>query len=71
MGSKDTEVKIKIKKPKITGGSKKGRQHDHNKGKYLKQQDRTAKNKARAWKRHLVKHPNDKVAAANIKRLTD
>lgn len=58
-----------IKKRHKAAGSKKGRQHVAHQRKYLKQFDRTAKNKARARKRHLEKHPNDLMAKKLIKDL--
>jgi len=70
MGSKETKtVTIGKKKQKIGGASKKDRQHVHHAHKCLRQFDRTSKNKDKAWKAHLANHPNDKVAAANIKRV--
>lgn len=53
----------------IGGSSKKGRQHVAHERKYVKQKDRTAKNKERAWKRHLKNHPNDMRAKEDIKRV--
>ena len=35
-------------------------------GKYVRQRIRTTRNKARARKRHLDKHPNDKQAKINL-----
>ena len=69
MGSEKTKVVIGKKKQKIGGSSKKDRQHAHHVQKCLRQFDRTSKNKNRSWKAHLANHPNDKVAAANIKRV--
>jgi hypothetical protein len=45
-----------------------GRQGTHGK-KYLIQMERTAKNKEKAWKKHLKKHPTDDKARINIERL--
>ncbi len=55
----DTEVKTP--KTRTSGKSKKGRSSaKHNaSGKYVRQARRTAKNKEKAWKKHLIKHPND------------
>ena len=58
-----------IKKRHKTAGSKKGRQHVAHKGKYLRQFDRTARNKIKARKAHLKKHPNDLMARELIKNL--
>jgi len=38
------------------------------KGKYTRQRIRTTMNKARAWKRHLANHPNDKQAVRDLAR---
>lgn len=54
---------------KVGGSSKKGRQHGANSKKYLKQFDRTSKNKNNSWKKHLKKNPTDLVARKNIERL--
>jgi hypothetical protein len=70
MGSPKTRtITISKSKAKVGGSSKKGRQHAAHTRKYMRQKDRTAINKNKAWKRHLKKHPNDVVAAVNIKRL--
>jgi hypothetical protein len=69
MGSQITRVVVSKSKSKIGGASKKGRQHQAHLKKYLKQADRTSKNKNRAWKRHLKEHPNDIVAKKDIERL--
>lgn len=58
-----------IKKSHKVAGSKKGRQTVTQKGKYMKQFDRTARNKARARVKHLKKHPNDLKARELIKNL--
>ena len=58
-----------IKKSHKTAGSKKGRQNVAHKGKYLRQFDRTARNKARARKKHLKNHPNDVMARKLIENL--
>ena len=58
-----------IKKRHKSAGSKKGRQHVAHQGKYQKQFDRTARNKAKARKEHLRKHPNDLMARELIKDL--
>ena len=58
-----------IKKRHKSAGSKKGRQHVAHQGKYLRQFDRTAKNKVVARKKHLKKHPNDVMARELIKEL--
>ena len=60
--------RIVKKRPKLAG-SKKGRQHTIHQSKYLRQFDRTAKNKANARKRHLKNHPNDLKARELIKDL--
>ena len=54
---------------KVGGSSKKGRQHATQGGKYLKQTDRTRRNKEKAWKKHLKKNPTDAKARINIERL--
>ena len=54
---------------KMGGSSKKGRQHTAHGRKYLKQMDRTQKNKEKAWKKHLKTHPNDVVARKNIEKV--
>uniref|UniRef100_A0A6H1ZRP7 Uncharacterized protein n=1 Tax=viral metagenome TaxID=1070528 RepID=A0A6H1ZRP7_9ZZZZ len=59
MGSQTTIIKTKPSKSSSGGGSKKGRQSAHRKGKYLKQKTRTTLNKARARKKHAIAHPND------------
>ena len=58
-----------IKKRHKSAGSKKGRQHVVHQGKYLRQFDRTARNKAKARGKHLEKHPKDLVARELIKKL--
>jgi len=69
MGS--TTVVTKPKKMHGMKKSKKDRQRGHNlaTGKYLKQRKRTAKNKEKAWIKHLEKHPNDLWAKEVIKEL--
>jgi hypothetical protein len=63
MGSTKTkEIVIKTKKSKVGGSSKKGRQSAVHVRKYQRQFDRTAKNKEKAWNKHLKIHPNDLVA---------
>ena len=70
MGSPQTKIiKVSKSKAKVGGSSKKGRQHVAHARKYLKQMDRTASNKNKAWKLHLKNHPNDVVAQKNIERL--
>jgi len=54
---------------KVGGSSKKGRQHSTHGNKYLKQTDRTRRNKEKAWKKHLKKNPTDAKARINIERL--
>ena len=54
---------------KVGGSSKKGRQHGAKGKKYMKQFDRTAKNKTKAWKKHLKKNPTDAKARINIEKL--
>lgn len=51
---------------KTSGASKKGRQHVNHAKKYLRQWTRVAKNKAKAWAKHLAGHPKDEVAKKNI-----
>jgi len=60
MGSTDTVVKKRPSKSK-SGSSAKGRQAGHHiaTGKYIRQRARTAKNKEKRWKRHLINHPTD------------
>jgi len=58
-------------KSKIGGASKKGRQHVAHQRKCLRQWERTAKNKLKAWRKHLDKHPNDARAKENIGRAKD
>jgi hypothetical protein len=50
------------------GKSKKTRQHVKNEGKYKVQAQRTAKNKERAWAKHIDRFPNDKKAIEEIKK---
>jgi len=69
MGSITTIVKTGPSKSSSGGGSKKGRQSAHRKGKYLRQKTRTTLNKTQAWKKHLAQHPNDLQATAQIKEL--
>ena len=64
----DTIERI-IKRTHKSAGSKKGRQSVAHKGKYLKQFDRTARNKAKARERHLEGHPKDLMARKLIKEL--
>ena len=65
-----TETIIKtITKRHKSAGSKKGRQHVAHQGKYKRQFDRTARNKTKARKEHLEKHPNDLIAKKPIKGL--
>ena len=40
-------------------------------GKYLKQFDRTYKNKEKAWAKHLKKYPNDGTAKEEIKKARE
>ncbi len=67
MGSIDTIVKKRPSRSK-SGSSKKDRQWGHNRatGKYIRQRARTAKNKEKRWKKHLVNHPNDLQAIQYI-----
>ena len=58
-----------IKKRHKSAGSKKGRQSVAHKGRYLRQFDRTAKNKEKARNRHIKEHPNDLMAKKLIKDL--
>lgn len=53
----------------ISGKSAKGRQHVARQRKYQKQFERTAKNKERAWKKHLANHPKDLQAREQIKKI--
>lgn len=56
--------------PQHKGGKKgKGRKSARNKasGKYAKQKTRTTLNKAKAYKEHLARFPNDKENAARFK----
>jgi hypothetical protein len=69
MGSTATTVTVSKSKSKVGGSSKKGRQHAVHIKKYLKQADRTSKNKNRAWKKHLSNHPKDLVAKKDLERL--
>jgi len=67
MGKSQTvEKTITKSKSKVGGSSKKGRQHATHGRKYQRQFDRTAKNKERAWSKHLASHPNDLIAKGNI-----
>jgi hypothetical protein len=70
MGDTTTVIRI-TKKAKIGGSSKKGRQSMQQKGngKYIRQTRRTKENKMKAWKKHLVNHPNDIMNQKNIKRV--
>lgn len=69
MGSTKTVIKTGPSKSSSGGGSKKGRQSAHHKGKYLRQKTRTTINKTRARKKHLVAHPSDLQAKEAIERL--
>jgi hypothetical protein len=57
MGSVSTVTRTIKRKPKIGGGSKKGRQNMHNMatGKYVRQRARTEANAARKRARRLAK----------------
>ena len=69
MGSKaTTEIRIAKKRMKVSGGSKKGRQHSVHERKYRMQMDRTSKNKEKARVNHLKTHPNDVKAKIDIKK---
>lgn len=57
--------------PSKGGSSKKGRQHGAHSKKYLKQWEKTARNKENAWKRHLEKYSNDKKAKEDIKKAKE
>ena len=57
-----------IKKRHKTAGSTKDRQHSKHQGKYLRQFDKTAKNKEIAWGKHRTRHPNDLQAKEQIKK---
>jgi len=72
MGSTNTViVKTRPSKSK-SGSSKKGRRMGHNRatGKYVRQRARTAKNKEKRWKKHLVNHPKDLQAVRNMENKT-
>ena len=47
----------------------KARRHHQHLGKYLRQKNRTAKNKEKKWNKHLLIHPNDLQAKRKIKEL--
>jgi len=49
-----------------SGKSAKGRQHTRHQQKYLRQFGRTAKNKTKAWTKHLKSHPKDEKAKHDI-----
>lgn len=50
-----------------SGSSKKGRQHVVHAKKCARQWGRTARNKEKAWGKHLSAYPNDNTAKENIK----
>jgi len=54
------------KRVRISGGSKKGRQHAVHETKYRRQALRTAKNKGKAWVNHLANNPHDLQAKVQI-----
>jgi len=47
----------------------KARRHQQHLGKYLRQRNRTAKNKEKAWEKHRENHPGDIQAKEKIKEL--
>ena len=74
MGAKETKTVLLPKsksKSKVGGSSKKGRQSVVHKGKCQRQYYKTAKNKEKAWARHLKKYPNDVKAKEQIAKARD
>ena len=50
----------------MAGGSDKKSSRNKASGRYSRQKTRTTQNKARAWKKHLANHPNDKQAIRDL-----
>jgi hypothetical protein len=61
-------MEITVPRRRLPKGSHKGRQMAHNQktGKYVRQRERTARNKAAARKEHLEHHPNDLQARKHL-----